>query len=101
MLNYQRNDDPTVTTTVIGPAVTASKMIVNNTIRTSFAVAYNNFRTGTLGGYTLNSRLMMSYRLKKAHNFQASIISVQRQRAGENETTSSELTGSLGYNYSF
>ena len=101
MLNFQRNDDPTVTTTVIGPSVTASKMIVNKTIRTSFAIAYNNFRTGSLGGYTLNSRLMMSYRLKKAHNLQASIISVQRQRAGENETMSSELTGSLGYNYSF
>jgi hypothetical protein len=101
MLNLQRNEDPNNTTTVVGPAITVSKLMLNKSLRTSLAIAYNNFRTGSISGSTFNSRLMMSYRLKKSHNFQASLISVQRQRGGENSTQTSELTGSIGYNYSF
>ena len=101
MLNIQRNNDPTISTTVIGPAITASKMFFNKALRSSLALAYNKVTSGSTTGSTVNSRLIFTYRLEKAHNFQASLISVQRQRGGENIIRTSELTGTIGYNYSF
>jgi hypothetical protein len=101
MLNLQRNDDLVTSTTVIGPAITVSKMFFNKSLRSSVALAYNNVITGSTTGSTVNSRLLLNYRLGGTHNFQASLISIQRQRGGENATRTSELTGTIGYNYSF
>ena len=101
MVNLQRNNDPTISTTVIGPAVTVSKMLFNKALRASVALAYNNVTAGATTGSTVNSRVMLNYRIRKAHNFQASLISVQRQRGGETVIKTSELTGTIGYNFSF
>ena len=100
MLNVQMNDDE-LGTKVIGPALSLSKMMFNKTLRTSFATSYNNVRSGSTTGSTINVRAIFSYRLKKSHNFQLSAIAVQRQRGGETASQTSEFTGTLGYNFSF
>jgi hypothetical protein len=96
----QLNDDE-LGTKVIGPALSVAKMMFNKTLRSSLAVAYNNVISGGVTGSTFNTRLILSYRLKKAHNFQFSAIAVQRQRGGEVRTQTSEFTGTLGYSFSF
>ncbi|RLD22517.1 MAG: hypothetical protein DRI71_07435 [Bacteroidetes bacterium] len=100
MLNMQMNDDE-LGTKVIGPAMSISKMMFNKTMRTSFAIAYNNVQSGNTTGSTINGRAILSYRLKKSHSFQVSAIAVQRQRGGETASKASDFTGTLGYNFSF
>ncbi|MEN8248431.1 MAG: hypothetical protein ABFS32_05830 [Bacteroidota bacterium] len=101
MLNMQRNADPNVNTNVIGPLLTVSKLFLNKNLRSSISGAYNRVTTGATFGSTINTRLLLSYKLKKSHNFQLSLISVQRQRKAEAITKTSEVTGTIGYNYSF
>jgi hypothetical protein len=97
IINLQQNADPVNSTTVVGPTITASKMMFNRLLRTSIALAFNNVRSGTTSGSTFNSRVMLSYKLKQAHNFQLSLISIERLRAGEQAIKTSEFTGNLGY----
>lgn len=101
MVNIQKNSDPMVNSSVIGPSVSVSKLFFNKSLRSSLAGAYNRISTGLVFGSTFNSRLIISYKLKKSHNFQLSLISVQRHRKSETVTDTSEFTGTIGYNYSF
>ena len=99
-LNANRNIDPELSSTALGPAVSVSKSFYEKKLRTIWSSSYNRYLSaGTAAGDVINTRLNTNYNLKK-NNFTLSLMLLRR---GAQATTKAfaELTGTLGYSYSF
>ncbi len=99
-LNANRNADPEVSSTALGPAVSVNKSFYEKKLRATWSSSYNRYLSaGTATGDVVNMRINTSYNMKK-NNFTLSLMALRRgQQSAANPFI--EFTGTLGYSYSF
>ena len=99
-LNANRNVDPELSSTALGPAVSVNKSFYEKKLRATWSSSYNRYLSaGTAAGSVVNTRLNTNYNLKK-NNFTLSLMMLRRG-AQANANSFTEFTGTLGYSYSF
>jgi hypothetical protein len=85
----------------IGPVIQGSREFFNKKVKTGLSVSYNTLlQAGETSGGVLSTRLTASHRLKKKHNFNFSLINVNRKDQSTDRHIS-EFTANLNYGYSF
>lgn len=98
-LNAASNQTEQYTVATLGPVVSINKRFLSGKINTSIASSsLKTYIDNVDSGLIMNFKANCSYRINRHHNitFNASLIS-----KNVNNTSSSELISSLGYNYSF
>ncbi len=99
-INANRNIDPELQSTALGPAVSLNKSFYEKKLRATWSSSYNRYLSaGVAIGNVVNTRINTSYNLNK-NNFTLSLMALRR---GAQSTASpfTEFTGTLGYSYSF
>ena len=102
-LNYSSNKALSSSSSTLGPTLAASKGLFDKKMRMSGSVSMNNtFTEGTMRNRVMSLRGNVSYSLKQKHNFNLSLVTLNRMAKQETGTTDfTEFTGTLGYSYSF
>lgn len=98
--NANTNNSVNMNTFTAGPTLSVNKALMKKQLRTAGSVSWNgSYTNGQSTSSVLSTRVSGSYAIKKAHNFNLSIVGLHRsaQRSGD----MSELTTTLGYNYNF
>ena len=99
-LNANRNVDPDLSSTALGPAVSLNKSFYEKKLRTTWSSSYNRYLSaGKASGNVVNTRFNTNYNLKK-NNITLSLM-VLRRGAQAEVGPFTEFTGTLGYSYSF
>ncbi|MDX1627463.1 MAG: hypothetical protein R3345_02120 [Fulvivirga sp.] len=102
LFNYNKNKSQNINTSTLGPTVVVSKSLFERKMRISLSSSWNeSFANGILVNRIINVRARGGYRIKKKHNFNLSLVVVNREVQGENSRAFTEFTGSLGYSYNF
>ena len=109
LINLQHNGSLNNNTVVLGPSFMVSKLFFERQFRTSASIAYNLVNASSINsneaqnkdGRTLNFRLNGHYKLLKKHDFRLTLITVHRSGNTSGQQGNGELTGTLGYNFSF
>ena len=95
-----RNVDPELSSTALGPAVSVNKSFYEKKLRAIWSSSYNRYLSaGTAAGSVINTRINTNYNLKK-NNFTLSLMMLRRGAQAE-AIPFTEFTGTLGYSYSF
>lgn len=102
-LNYSRNKALSSASSTLGPTLVASKGMFDKKLRVSGSASMNNSYTeGSMRNRVVSLRGNTSYSLKQKHNFNLSLMALNRMSKQETGTTDfTEFTGTLGYSYSF
>lgn len=83
-----------------GPTVGASTKLLKQKMNTGLSTSYNtSTQNGLTQNNTFNIRLNTSYTVLKSHNLNFTLANQYRSMLGKADT--SNLTGTLGYSYSF
>lgn len=102
-MNYSRNKALSSVSSTLGPTLALSKGLFDKKLRVSGSVSMNNTYTG--GGMrnrVISARGNTTYTLKQKHNFNLSLVALNRMSKQETGTKDfTEFTGTLGYSYSF
>jgi hypothetical protein len=100
-LNGTYNTIGTEDATTWGPTLGVNKRFFENTLNAGVSSSYNvtNNKSGRVS--IANIRANVSYLLLKQHNFNLSIVQLFKSSVQPNTNGLSELTATLGYNYSF
>ena len=99
-LNANRNVDPELSSTALGPAVSVNKSFYDKKLRATWSSSYNRYLSaGAAAGSVVNTRLNTNYNVKK-NNVTLSLMLLRRGAQGEADPFT-EFTGTLGYSYSF
>ena len=99
-LNANRNVDPDLSSTALGPAVSVNKSFYEKKLRATWSSSYNRYLSaGTAAGDVANTRVNMNYNLKK-NSFTLSLMMLRRGAQAE-ANPFTEFTGTVGYSYSF
>jgi hypothetical protein len=99
-LNANRNVDPELRSTALGPAVSVNKSFYEKKLRATWSSSYNRYLSaGAATGDVVNTRVNANYNLKK-NNFTISLIALRRGKQAATDSFT-EFTGTLGYSYSF
>lgn len=102
-LNYNQSEMATMRTNTVGPTVGVQKSFLEKKLRATVSSSYNNSYTNKeLVSTVISLRVGGNYSVKKTHNFNASIVVLNRNNkrsTGSEEFT--EYTGNLSYSYSF
>lgn len=100
-VNLSWTDEAQGSRLAIGPVVQGSKDFFNKKLKSSLSVSYNTLlEQGKTSGGVVSTRLTASYRVQKKHNFNFSLINVNRKDQSTNNHIS-EFTANLNYGYSF
>jgi hypothetical protein len=100
-VNLSWTDEASGDRLAIGPVVQGSKDLLNKKLKTSLSVSYNTLlEQGKASGGVVSTRLTASYKMQKKHNFNFSLINVNRKDQSTNNHIS-EFTANLNYGYSF
>lgn len=101
--NANRNDVQMLQTETFGPTAGITKSFLQQKLRTSISISYNNsYTNGDLVSQIINARASAMYTVKKKHNFNLSLVGLKRANNAESTATEfAEFTGTLGYNYNF
>jgi hypothetical protein len=101
--NYSQNKALSTQSSTLGPNVSVSKSLFDKKLRVTGSWSMNNtYMEGTMVNRVNSVRGNLSYSLKKKHNFNLSMVALNRivnQETGASDFT--EFTGTLGYSYSF
>lgn len=101
-VNYNQTEMSESTNSLIGPTASLSKALFKKKVRTTLGSSWNNsYTTGDLTSRVINVRWNNTYTLKKSHNFNISIIVVNRSAKSVVAKSFTEFTGTIAYNYSF
>jgi len=83
-----------------GPSAQASTKLLNKNMTTGLLTSYNtSTQRGIQQNSTFNVRLSVAYAVFKAHNL--SLALMNQYRSTRNKIQTSDLMGTLGYNWSF
>jgi hypothetical protein len=106
--NIYTNNAAGVKSTYWGPTVSATKSFMDKTLRTSLASSYNETSGDNIqSSPVLNSRLSVSYSPKgkeganSSHNFSLGMNVLNRLKSTDQQSSYTELTGTLNYTYTF
>lgn len=102
-LNYSQNKSLSLRSSTLGPTVAVSKSLLDKKLRLTGSYSMNNTYTdGSMVNRVNSVRSNASYSLKRKHNFNFSIVALNRATKQETGATDfTEFTGTLGYSYSF
>lgn len=102
-LNFSRNKALSSSSSTLGPTLAVSKGMFDKKLRVSGSVSMNNtYAEGSMRNRVVSLRGTTSYSLKKKHNFNLSLVALNRLSKQETGATDfTEFTGTLGYSYSF
>ncbi|MDR0864224.1 MAG: hypothetical protein LBO74_04735 [Candidatus Symbiothrix sp.] len=99
-LNASYNYGGAVESITIGPMVGATAQFLKKTLMTGFSTSYNiNRSQDDIRAKVLNMRVNASYRIKKKHNMNASLVWQNRDIINRDKTDA--VTTTLTYSYSF
>lgn len=100
--NASKNDAGEIQTTTLGPTVAVNRSFLEKKLRGTLSLSYNQTQSnGELVNRVTNARANASYTLKEKHNFNLSIIVLNRGAAGSNPNPFTEYTTTFSYSYSF
>lgn len=101
--NLSLSDGAALDSRTLGPTVALSKQFFEKKLRTTLSVSQNeSYANGVHTGSILNGRLSGMMSIKKKHNINLGIVLVNRNTKQEQGPKAfTELTGTLGYAYSF
>ena len=102
-VNFSRNTALSSRSSTLGPTLALSKGLFDKKLRTTVSISMNNTYTkSSLTNRVLSTRGNLSYSLKQRHNFNLSLVALNRMSSQESgKTDFTEFTGTLGYSYSF
>lgn len=102
-VNYSQNKALSSTSSTVGPTLAVSKGMFDKKLRLIGSASMNNtYADGEMRNRVLSLRGNASYSLKQKHNFNLSLVALNRISQQESGTTDfTEFTGTLGYSYSF
>ncbi|ELR73214.1 hypothetical protein C900_05263 [Fulvivirga imtechensis AK7] len=101
--NYNENKAATINSMTLGPTLAVSKTLMERKMRVSISTSWNeSYTNGDKMSRVANLRVAGGYIIKKKHNFNLSLVTVNRETDSEGGASSfTEFTGTLGYSYSF
>lgn len=100
-VNVSWTDETSGNRLAIGPVVQGSKDFFNRKLKVNTSVSYNTIlQGGANSGGVVSTRLTVSYRMQKKHNFNFSLINVNRKDPSTHNPIS-EFTANLNYGYTF
>ncbi len=102
-VNFSRNEALSSRSSTLGPTLALSKAMFDKKLRAMASISMNNTYTeSSLINRVVSTRGNLSYSLKQKHNFNLSLVALNRmsnQESGKSDFT--EFTGTLGYSYNF
>ncbi|MTI27035.1 hypothetical protein E1163_18910 [Fulvivirga kasyanovii] len=101
--NYNKNEAATINATTLGPTLAINKSLMDRKMRIGLSTSWNeSYTNGDKVSRVANVRVNGGYSIKKKHNFNVSLVGVNRENKTEGSTDSfAEFTGTVGYSYSF
>lgn len=100
-MNYNRNEDRSITSETFGPTLSARKTFFEKQMNTSLGVSYNNSLVeGKSQSDVYVTRAGIGYVLHKRHNFDLNGILALRNNSAKKEKHN-EITVTLTYRYNF
>lgn len=101
--NYNRSDMQGLLTEMVGPTLSVNKSFFDRTLRSGISATMNNaYSNSELTSRVVSVRITNSYKYKKQHNINLSLVYVNRHNPlAEVGGNYSEFTATLGYNYNF
>lgn len=101
--NYNKNEAGEINSATFGPTLAVSKTYFEKKLRTTFSSSMNDSYSNSIRlNRVMNYRLNGSYSMKKKHNLNLSMITVNRNTNTESAATDfTELTTTFGYSYNF
>ena len=100
--NASKNDAGEIQTTTLGPTAAINRSFFEKKLRATLSLSYNQTQSnGELVNKVINARANGSYTLKDKHNFNLSVIVLNRGAAGINANPFTEYTTTFSYSYSF
>jgi hypothetical protein len=101
--NLSMNDGAGINSKTLGPTLAINRSFFDKKLRTTLSASKNDsYNNGSHVSSILNGRFMGSTTIKKKHNLNLSTVIVNRSNQLEGGGKSFiELTGTLGYSYSF
>ena len=96
-------DNTMVTTSTLGPTVSASKSFFDRALRATLSSSFNtSFNNGDRINSVFNVRLGGNYKLFKKHNLNLNVVLLNRNNPlATTAAAFTEATATLGYRYSF
>ena len=93
---------PNAYTAMLGPMASVSRLFFDKKLRTTASIAWNQaYVNEELTSSIVNFRINASYNIKKKHNFNLSVVALNKNETAENRPSFSEFTVTFGYSYSF
>jgi hypothetical protein len=100
--NGNLNEMSAIRSTTLGPTVAVNKSYLEKKLRASVSSSLNNsYANSDMVTRVVNFRVNNSYTHAKKHNFNLSLIVLNRDSKTGNNNNFLEFTGTLGYNYNF
>ena len=101
--NYNENKTANINSMTLGPTLAVSKTLMERKMRVSISTSWNeSYTNGDKVSRVANLRINGGYSIKKKHNFNLSMVTVNRETDSESGANAfTEFTGTLGYSYSF
>jgi hypothetical protein len=100
-VNVSWTDESSGHRVAIGPVVQGSKDFLNRKLKVNASISYNTIlQGGAIRGGVVSTRVTTSYRIQKKHNFNFSLINVNRKDPSSPNHIS-EFTANLNYGYTF
>jgi hypothetical protein len=102
-INLSQNKALSARSSTLGPTFSISKSLLDKKLRMTGSYSLNNTYTqGSMANRVNSLRANASYTLKKKHNFNLSMVGLNRATKLETGVSDfTEFTGTLGYSYSF
>ena len=101
--NYNQNRAAGQVATTLGPTVSLNKTMLEKKLRTSLSTSWNgSLSEGEWRSRVMNVRLNGGFAVQNKHNLNLSVALVNRASLAESGLEGfTEVTGTLGYSYSF
>ncbi|MBY0435477.1 MAG: hypothetical protein K2U26_15350 [Cyclobacteriaceae bacterium] len=100
--NYSKTESPVFKTDILGPVVSANKMLMKKKLRINASSAWNtSLVNGDTQSQIFTTRINSALQLQKKHQFQLGVAHLQRTSRAATTPNSSDLTINIGYNYQF
>lgn len=103
-LNFNENVTGDINSSTFGPTLSVSKSLFEKKLKTTFGSSLNNsYNNGIRQSRIMNIRLNGAYTIKKKHNLNISLVTVNRNTSNVEATSVdfTEYTATFGYNFNF
>lgn len=101
-VTYNHSKMPETNTSMFGPMASVSKTFLEKTLRTMLSLAWNQTNVNEKAtSNIINFRINATYNLKKKHNFNLSMVALNKTDKVQDRGNFTEYTLTMGYSYSF